>query len=113
MFRTEADIRSSLEQLFDECVVVAMADGVVKADEQAILDDLKVGVQGVERQLMEMLNESHDEEAYNDLIGECFGHLVFNARQVALEDGIITSDEQAMLDSLANYAKRLRSGGGQ
>ena len=104
MFRAESEVRERLKRVFDSCVEVALADGVITEDEQAILDSVKEGVAGVERQLMEMLNEDHDDDEFADLVAQCFEYLVENARLVALADGVITEDEQALLIQLIAHA---------
>jgi tellurite resistance protein len=100
MYRSQEDVRAALRSLFDSSVQVAMADGVITADERAILDAVKDGVAAVDRQFMEMLNESHDDEAFQDLVGQIFGYIVGRATEVALGDGVITPDEQAIIENL-------------
>jgi ferredoxin-NADP reductase len=100
MYRSRQDIETTLKDLVTSSEEVARADGVVTDEEQAILDAVGEGVIAIERQLVEMLNENHEEESYAELIGQCFGYIISAARQVALADGVITADEHALLENL-------------
>ncbi len=85
--------------IYESIVRTAWADGVVTKDEQAILDDMSMYL-GLEPHQTETLEKQARDDAVKPDAEN--SSLYKQMLEVAWQDGEVDSNEQAMLDSLAN-----------
>ena len=85
--------------IYDSIVRTAWADGIVTKDEQAILDDMSMYL-GLEPHQTEPLEKQARDDAVKPDAEN--SSLYKQMLEVAWQDGEVDSNEQAMLDSLAN-----------
>ncbi len=85
--------------IYDNIVRTAWEDGVVTKDEQAILDDMSMYL-GLEPHQTEQLEKQARDDSVKPETEN--SSLYKQMLEVAWQDGEVDSNEQAMLDSLAN-----------
>lgn len=76
----------------------AMADGVITPEESVILAQIEIDIRAFEKEVADCIEEG------GGIPGDCFkDQLIANVRQIALEDGKISKDEEAILSKLVSY----------
>lgn len=100
MYRTAEEIKIRLIRVTERLRQIAMEDEIITPDEQTILDIVKTGVKNLEIQVIQVLESDLGEEEFQDLVIEVFNDIIKNVVTAANLDGIITSDEQKLIDQL-------------
>ena len=86
-----------LSNLLDEVMKQAMEDGVITPEESVLLAQIEIDIRALEKEVGECINEGGTP-------GDCFkDRLIANVKQIAMEDGKISHDEEAILNKLEDY----------
>jgi len=87
-----------LSNLLDEILTQAMDDGVITPEESVMLAQIEIDIRTFEKEVADCIEEG------GGLPGDCFkDRLIANVKQIALEDGKISKDEEAILTKLETY----------
>ncbi len=105
MYRNRREISKILEEVCVSLKEVALEDNEITSEEQAILDIVNTGIANLEEQIFQMLESELDETEFVDLVTEVFNDIIKNVVNEAKLDGIITSDEQKLIDKLRSFVK--------
>ncbi|RMG30585.1 MAG: hypothetical protein D6732_16080 [Methanobacteriota archaeon] len=105
MYRDRAEISTILNSVCIALKEVAMEDNEITQEEQAILDIVNTGISNLEDQILQMLESELDENEFVDLVTEVFNDIIKNVVNEAKLDGIITTDEQKLIDKLRSFVK--------
>lgn len=91
-----------LSSLFDAVMKQAMADGIITPEESVLLSQIEVDIRAFEKEVAQCIeDEGGIKEA---LRTNCFDNrLIANVRKLALEDGLISKDEEAILSKLEEH----------
>ncbi len=91
-----------LSSLFDAVMKEAMEDGVITPEESLLLSQIEVDIRAFEKGVAKCIE---DEGGITEALKtDCFkNRLIANIRQLALEDGIISKDEEAILSKLEEH----------
>jgi hypothetical protein len=87
-----------LSNLLEEVMAQAMEDGVITPEETVLLSQIEIDIRSLEKEVADCINEEGGSAA------DCFkDRLIANVKQIALEDGEISKDEEAILAKLETY----------
>lgn len=91
-----------LSNLLEAIVNQAMDDGVITPEESVILYQIEVDIRSFEKEVAKCIEE---EGGIPEALGkDCFkDRLITTVKQLALEDGVISKDEEAILAKLEEY----------
>ncbi|MFW9922269.1 MAG: hypothetical protein ACFFDW_03160 [Candidatus Thorarchaeota archaeon] len=91
-----------LSNIFDTVMKEAMEDQVITPEESVLLSQIEVDIRSFEKEVAECIQEEGGiAKAMNT---ECFkDRLLSNVRKLALEDGTISKDEEAILNKLEEH----------
>jgi hypothetical protein len=91
-----------LSNLLDTIVEQAMNDGVITPEESLLLAQIEVDIRSFEKEIAKCIKEEGGIPAALDK--ECFkDRLIASVRELALKDGVISQDEEAILRKLEDY----------
>ena len=91
-----------LSNLLESIVNKAMDDGVITPEESVLLSHIEVDVRLFEKEVAKCFEEGKG--IPEDLNKNCFkNRLIASVKQLALEDGVISKDEEAILLKLEDY----------
>ena len=91
-----------LSNLLEAIMSQATADGVITPEESMLLSQIEVDVRSFEKEVAKCIEE---EGGIPEALGkDCFkDRLIASVKQLALEDGVISKDEEAILAKLEEY----------
>ena len=91
-----------LSNLLEAIVNQAMEDGVITPEESLLLSQIEVDIRSFEKEVAKSIEE---EGGIPEALGkDCFkDRLISTVKQLALEDGVISKDEEAILAKLEEY----------
>ncbi|NHJ31816.1 MAG: hypothetical protein FK732_03040 [Asgard group archaeon] len=91
-----------LSNLLEAIVNQAMEDGVITPEESLLLSQIEVDIRLFEKEVAKCIEE---EGGIPEALGkDCFkDRLISSVKQLALEDGVISKDEEAILTKLEEY----------
>jgi len=91
-----------LSNLLEAIVNQAMEDGVITPEESLLLSQIEVDIRSFEKEVAKCIEEEGGiPEA---LEKDCFkDRLIASVKQLALEDGVISKDEEAIIAKLEAY----------
>jgi len=91
-----------MSNLLETLVKQAMDDDVISPEESLLLSQIEVDIRLFEKEVAKCIEEEGGiPEALNK---DCFkDRLIASVKQLALEDGVITKDEEAILTKLEEY----------
>jgi hypothetical protein len=91
-----------LSNLLEAIMKQAMNDGVITPEESLLLSQIEVDIRSFEKEVAKCIEEEGGiPEA---LRKDCFkDRLISSIKQLALEDGVISKDEEAILAKLEEY----------
>ncbi len=91
-----------LSNLLDAIVKQAMDDGVITPEESLLLSQIEVDIRSFEKEIAKCIEEEGGipaalgKDSFKD-------RLISSVKQLALEDGVISKDEEAILAKLEEY----------
>ncbi|MBK5114257.1 MAG: hypothetical protein KGD59_09395 [Candidatus Heimdallarchaeota archaeon] len=91
-----------LSNLLEAIMKQAMNDGVITPEESLLLSQIEVDIRLFEKEVAKCIEE---EGGIPEALGkDCFKErLISSIKQLALEDGVISKDEEAILAKLEEY----------
>lgn len=91
-----------LSSLFDAVMKQAMEDGVISPEESLLLSQIEVDIRAFEKEVAKCIE---DEGGITEALKtDCFkDRLIDSVRKLALEDGLISKDEEAILSKLEEH----------
>ncbi len=91
-----------MSSLLETIVKQAMDDGIISPEESLILSQIEVDIRSFEKEVARCIEEEGGlSEA---LTKNCFkDKLLMSVKQLALEDGVISKDEEALINKLEEY----------
>jgi hypothetical protein len=91
-----------LSNLLETLVNQAMEDGVITPEENILLSRIEVDIRSFEKEVAKCIEE---EGGISEALDKkCFKErLIASVKQLALEDGVISKDEEAILTKLEEY----------
>ena len=91
-----------LSNLLETLVNQAMEDGVITPEENVLLSRIEVDIRSFEKEVARCIEE---EGGLSEALDKkCFKEkLIASVKQLALEDGVISKDEEAILAKLEEY----------
>jgi hypothetical protein len=91
-----------LSNLMKTLVSQAMEDGVITPEENVLLSRIEVDIRSFEKEVAKSIEE---EGGISEALDKkCFKErIIASVRQLALEDGVISKDEEAILTKLEKY----------
>lgn len=97
-----------LSSLFDAVMKQAMEDEVITPEESVLLSQIEVDIRAFEKEVAICIEE---EGGMSDaLTADCLkDKLIANIKKLALEDGVISKDEEALLNKLEQHFLTLKS----
>ncbi|MHA2028772.1 MAG: hypothetical protein ACXAC2_11765 [Candidatus Kariarchaeaceae archaeon] len=107
MYRTTDEINHAIKKSIYDLFEVAMFDGVISNDEQAILDQIKLDFEKLEKQLVEMLKSDLEEDEFQSVINDFLKKAVNHATAIANEDDFITEDEEFLIRRIQDFIEEL------
>lgn len=105
MYRDRDMVIKFLQEVCISLEEIALEDNQITDEEQAILDIVKTGTRNLEEQVIQMLESELEDNEFIDLVTEVFNDIIKNVVYEAKLDGVITSDEQRLIDRLRSYMK--------
>ncbi len=91
-----------LSSLFDAVMKQAMEDEVISPEESLLLSQIEIDIRAFEKEVAKCIED--DGGITEALKTDCFkDRLIANVRKLALEDGLISKDEEAILSKLEEY----------
>ena len=96
-------IKKSIYDLFE----VALFDGKITEDEQAILDQITLDFEKLEKRLVEMLKSDLGEEEFQSVINNFLTDTVAHATAIANEYDFITEDEEFLINRIQDFIEEL------
>ena len=96
-----------LSSLFDTVMKQAMEDDVITPEESVLLSQIEVDIRAFEKEVAICIEE---EGGMTDaLSADCFkDKLIGNIKKLALEDGVISKDEEALLNKLEQHFQSIK-----
>ena len=93
-----------LSNLLESVVEQAMEDNVISPEESVLITQIEVDIRTFEKEVARCIEEEGGiSEALNK---DCFkDKLIASVKKLALEDGVISKDEEAILTRLEEYFK--------
>jgi len=94
-----------LSSLFDAVMKQAMEDEIISPEESLLLSQIEVDIRAFEKEVAKCIE---DEGGITDALKtDCFkDRLIANVKQLALEDGMISKDEEAILNKLEEHFQK-------
>ena len=91
-----------LSNLMETLVNQAMEDGVITPEENVLLSRIEVDIRSFEKEVARCIEE---EGGISEALDKkCFKErLIASVKQLAMEDGVISKDEEAILTKLEEY----------
>ena len=91
-----------LSSLFDTAMKQAMADEIITPEESLLLSQIEVDIRAFEKEVARCIEE---EGGIDDALKtDCFKEqLIANVKKLAMQDGQISKDEEAILDRLEKH----------
>ena len=106
VIRDKEKIKAELKDLLDSLVEIAKEDGVITDDEANIIDEVGKGIEDLEHQVFQILNSDLSETDFKELTNEILKTLVYNATKVAMQDEVLTEDENRLLKKLEEFTEK-------
>ncbi len=103
MYRDREEVFIHIKKLCDNLQAIALEDDQITDDEQAILDIVNNAIQNLEEQTIQIFESELDNDEFSDLLMEIFNDIVKNVVNTAKLDGVITSDEQKLIDRIRQF----------
>ena len=107
MYRSTEEINAAIKKCIYDLFEVALFDGEITPDEQAILDQVKIDFEKLESQLVSLLKSDLDESEFQKVMNDFLTHAARNATAVANEDDLITLDEQFLINSMQDFIREI------
>lgn len=107
MNRTAAEINQAIKKSIYDLFEVALFDGKISEDEQAILDQIQLDFEKLEKRLVERLKSNLNEEEFQSIIKDFLEDSVSHARAIANEDDFITEDEEFLIRRIQEFIEEL------
>lgn len=105
MYRTAEEINAAIKKCIYDLFEVALFDGEITEDEQALLDQVKIDFEKLEDQLVSILKSDLDESEFQKVMNNFLKDAATNATAVANEDDFITIDEQFLINSMQDFIR--------
>lgn len=105
MYRTTEEINAAIKKCIYDLFEVALFDGEISPDEQAILDQVKIDFEKLEDQLVSMLKSDLDESEFQIIMNDFLKNSAQNALNIAKEDDLVTLDEQFLINSIQDFVR--------
>ena len=106
MYRKKEQIDQEIDKLMTELNNVAMIDNVISQDENAIIAKIREELKNLEKQLVQILESELEDHEFNDILIDCLDDCIVKVEKVAMEDGIITDDEQQLIKVLKEFVSQ-------
>ncbi|MFW9992058.1 MAG: hypothetical protein ACFFD4_08340 [Candidatus Odinarchaeota archaeon] len=106
MYRNKDHIDQELQRCIRELREIALEDEEITPEEKALLDKIEEDFTQLEKQLFQVLESNLDDEEFQELLLDFLNHIADNAFKVAYEDGIISPDEQKLLDKIKDFINK-------
>ncbi|NHJ03444.1 MAG: hypothetical protein EAX90_01360 [Candidatus Heimdallarchaeota archaeon] len=91
-----------LSSLFDVVMKQALEDEIITPEESVLLSQIEIDIRAFEKEVAQCIEEVGG--MVDALIADCFkDKLIANVRKLALEDGVISKDEEAILVKLEDH----------
>lgn len=91
-----------LSSLFDKVMKQAMEDDIITPEESVLLSQIEVDIRAFEKEVAKCIEEEGGISKALDT--DCFKEqLLANIKKLALEDGKISKDEEAILTKLEEH----------
>ena len=92
--RDKIDYKTSLSNLLINIVKQAQADGIITADEGELINRIQIDARDFEQEAAKALKEG------SSTLTNVKSRMVERAREIAKKDGVITEDEEAIINKL-------------
>ena len=106
MYRKKEQIDQEIDKLMTELNKVAMIDNVISQDENAIITKIREELKNLENQLVQILESELEDNEFNDILIDFLDDCIVKVEKIALEDGIITDDEQQLIKVLKEFVSQ-------
>ncbi|MBN1331232.1 MAG: hypothetical protein JXA54_17320 [Candidatus Heimdallarchaeota archaeon] len=91
-----------MSSLLETIVKQAMDDGVISPEESLMLSQIEVDIRSFEKEVARCIEEEGG--LAEAITKNCFkDKLLLSVKQLALEDGVISKDEEALISKLEEY----------
>ena len=91
-----------LSSLFDSVMKQAMEDEILTPEESVLISQIEIDIRQFEKEVAKCIEE---EGGISEALStDCFkDKLIANVKKLALEDGVISKDEEAILNKLEEH----------
>lgn len=107
MYRSADEINHAIKKCIYDLFEVALFDGRITEDEQAILDQVKMDFEKLEKTLVDMLKSDLGEEEFQNVMVDFLKDAVEHAGNIAKEDDLITEDEKFLISTIQQFIEEL------
>ncbi|MCE7733670.1 MAG: hypothetical protein GPJ54_02250 [Candidatus Heimdallarchaeota archaeon] len=107
MYRTADEINHAIKKCIYDLFEVALFDGRITEDEQAILDQVKLDFENLEKTLVDILKSDLGEEEFQRVMVNFLKDAVEHASNVAREDDLMTEDEKFLISIIQQFIEEL------
>lgn len=107
MYRTADEINHAIKKCIYDLFEVALFDGRITEDEQAILDQVKIDFEKLEKTLVENLKSDLGEEEFQKVMVDFLIDAVEHASNIAKEDDLLTEDEKFLISTIQQFIEEL------
>ena len=107
MIRSKEEIEKAIQNLMEELIDTAKADNVISDDELAIINKIQDDLMNMQRQIFQVLESDLDDLEFRNLVSDFLEDTIKNAKSVAYDDNILTTDELFLLDKLEEIVHKM------
>jgi len=111
MYRTADEINRAIKKSIYDLFEVALFDGKITEDEQAILDQVTLDFNKLEKQLVAMLKSDLEESEFEEVMVGFLKDAVDHAVAIAKEDDLISEDEKFLINTIQQFIEELGASG--
>ncbi len=98
--RDKIPYETSLSTLLLSVVRQAQADGLISRDEGELINRIQVDARDFESEIAKAMKEGSTD--FKEIFQQTKGKMIKNATEIAKKDGVITDDEEAIINRLIN-----------
>lgn len=96
--RDKIPYETSLSTLLLSVVRQAQADGLISRDEGELINRIQIDARDFETEIAKAMKEGTTD--FKELFQQTKGKMIRNATEIAKKDGIISEDEEAIINAL-------------
>lgn len=96
----------NLDELLVTLVKKAQEDGYISNDEAEVINQIQLDVRELEKEIV-ILKKENPEEPAESLYKNALQNMIEKSVKIAMQDGVITKDEEALINVLKSQLETL------